>query len=567
MPTEDDQQHSVNDISHLFLSNVRSLSGNGMPRPQRKPPGSHSLPAASTAATTHSPAAAPGTVKSVDLTPEELAHVFGSGSQRPSSAEAALAADAQPHASAVKPTVAEQEPTASGIAPVTALLASHLGARQIERARDYARHLAASGERIGLIDLDMSEFRLSCFNPIAEPGVDNEPGTAAFTEVSDPREIAEALEELNVDVDRWLLLLPNLRTPEAREMLGHCQSWTLLTTCDHDGIVSAYRTLKGLMDGRNDQAANLVLATLDAAGDAEAARVQQKLSGVCQKFLGRQIQAETPVRYAAGVAEHPLMNCRVTRDKAQLASAPHWTVVSQMLSRAQRSVDMKTEPMPAKNGASLPSTAAETSAVDLRLPPAAELREPTIRRVESGESAMAMAAASATAAIASVASSDNGPASQFAMPQLPSGMSGIDDVIDLPGDARDVGGILSAVLRRPEFGVIECPLAVPGCAAGRLAISRDRGLTLVAVASHGLSELRSIGRAYQWMLENQPLIAMAMPQFALDPSRRPSVLLLVDQSDVSGELLRPLMQAGNVVVRAYRTLRWAGRTGLLLEAA
>jgi hypothetical protein len=151
---------------------------------------------------------------------------------------------------------------------------------------------------------------------------------------------------------------------------------------------------------------------------------------------------------------------------------------------------------------------------------------------------------------------------------LPSAVDcGSDEVIELPGDAQDLSGIVAAVLRRPEIGVVECPVAVPGCPTGRLTVMRDRSLALVAVASRGLTELRSIGRAFQWMLENRALIAMAIPQFAIDTNKTPTIILLVDQADISGELLRPLMQAEHVKVRAYRTLRWAGRSGLLLEAA
>jgi hypothetical protein len=142
-----------------------------------------------------------------------------------------------------------------------------------------------------------------------------------------------------------------------------------------------------------------------------------------------------------------------------------------------------------------------------------------------------------------------------------------DDVIDLPGEASDAAGILAAVIRRPEFGLVECPVAVPGCPAGRLAVARGGGLTLIAAATRGLPELRAIGKAFQWMLENRGLVAMAVPQFAIDPARVPTVVLLVDQADISADLLAPMMQAGHVTVRAYRTLRWGGRTGLLLDAA
>src|SRR5687767_5446551 len=78
-PAMSDEQpkRPVSEISHLFLSNVRDLAGNGMPRPQRKPPaGQAPAPQAEpgpvdTRAGSHAAAA------DVDLTPEEFAHVFG----------------------------------------------------------------------------------------------------------------------------------------------------------------------------------------------------------------------------------------------------------------------------------------------------------------------------------------------------------------------------------------------------------------------------------------------------------------------------------------------------------
>jgi hypothetical protein len=55
------------------------------------------------------------------------------------------------------------------------------------------------------------------------------------------------------------------------------------------------------------------------------------------------------------------------------------------------------------------------------------------------------------------------------------------------------------------------------------------------------------------------------------PKKRPfdpfSIPSIVDQADVSAEIMRPLLQNNHVTVQAYRTLRWGGKTGLLLEPA
>ena len=45
------------------------------------------------------------------------------------------------------------------------MIASHLNGKQFDRVKEYARHLAGQFGRIGLIELDGSEFRLSCFEP------------------------------------------------------------------------------------------------------------------------------------------------------------------------------------------------------------------------------------------------------------------------------------------------------------------------------------------------------------------------------------------------------------------
>ena len=105
------------------------------------------------------------------------------------------------------------------------------------------------------------------------------------------------------------------------------------------------------------------------------------------------------------------------------------------------------------------------------------------------------------------------------------------------------------------------------CPHASLAVSRDRRLVLVAVARQGLSDLRAIGQAYRWLIENRPLIGMAVPQFAIDAHQLPQLHLLVDHADMTAEVLQPMLQSANVTVHAYRKLRWGGKTGLLLEAA
>ena len=142
-----------------------------------------------------------------------------------------------------------------------------------------------------------------------------------------------------------------------------------------------------------------------------------------------------------------------------------------------------------------------------------------------------------------------------------------DDVIDLPEGATSATAIVSAVLRGGMSQLVECPVKPPMCPDATLAVARDHRLTLLAVARQGLSDLRAIAQAYQWLIQNRGLVAMAMPQLAIDAHQLPRLELLIDQSDLSAEILQPMLQSSNVTVTAYRKLRWGGRTGLLLNAA
>ena len=141
------------------------------------------------------------------------------------------------------------------------------------------------------------------------------------------------------------------------------------------------------------------------------------------------------------------------------------------------------------------------------------------------------------------------------------------DVSDLPAGQVTEAAVLSAVMAKPASGLVECPIRPPACPQAALAVNRDRRLVLLAVARKGLGELRAIAMAYRWVIENRPLLTMALPQFAIDAHAMPSLKLLIDRADAGADLLLPMNENGNVTVQTYRKLRWAGKTGLLLEAA
>jgi hypothetical protein len=142
-----------------------------------------------------------------------------------------------------------------------------------------------------------------------------------------------------------------------------------------------------------------------------------------------------------------------------------------------------------------------------------------------------------------------------------------DEVIDLPGGGDGMGRVLDAVLRHSMADLAECPVRPPMCPEARLAVTRDHRVVLLAAAGHGLAELRSIGLAFRWVMENRTLLAMALPQFSLDAHQLPLLRLLVDQADVSAEVLQPIFQVSTCTIHTYRRVRWGGKAGLLLNAA
>jgi len=459
----------LSEISHLFLSSIREKASNGSTPPKRVPP---SQP----------------TTDTIDLTPEELAGVLGDDESAPITA------------------------------PVTAVIAWHLTSKPLDRVRDYARHLAADGSRVGLIFSDASEFRLLCFSRDADPGQIDPTATESF----DPRRMTEALNELSCDVDRWLLLLPTPRVPEARALLRQVPRWLMLCSSDHEGVVACYRSVKGLADLFLDPAARpaLSLALLDAVDDDHAARVSAKLAGVCQQFLNWPVETERFVRPAPQTTEQVVLNCRALHDKGQIAAAPQWHILNDFLARCDES-----EP---PQGATDSQRQDWAQRLNVTTPEPAPIA-PVLRM-------------------------------ETPMPH------GDNDVIDLTDDSSD-SSILTAVMHSRASQLVECPIAPPMCKSARLAVGRDHRIVLVAVARQGLAELPAIGDAFRWLNENRALIGMAVPQLSIDATQPAQLSLLIDQTDSSASTLRPILQSAQVTVQTYRTLRWSGKRGLLLEAA
>jgi hypothetical protein len=532
MEEQPKQPRSISEISHLFLSSVRDKQTGGADRPVRTPP--PSAPTADCPPPTHS----------IDLTPEEYAQVFAGGE--------AIVRDAG----------AEVR-----IPPITAVIAQHLNGRADERVKTYARHLAANGQRVGLLEIDVAQVRITCFERSIEPtpAGSSDPNAPETMQHFNARFITEALEEMSWDLDRWLLVLPNLRSVESRDLLKQVDHWTLLSTCDHDGVVSCYRTLKGLASVHQPRTPPLTLALMESVSEGQAGKIFKKLSSVCLQFLGIELTTEPTVRPTQTVAEHVVAHCLAPREQAQRWNGAQWIVAGDFLARA-RGQEAEQAAAVATSATSSPSLIdgselADTAdhSVDSATEPVehemseSKVHEERDEQIPTGR----MAAATTSPATTSV------PVAATPTPAAET----IGEVIDLPDGAGDEESVLGAILAGSRGDLIECPVRAPMCPTARLAVTRERGLVILAVARKGLIELRAIAQAYRWLVENRALIGMAVPQLSIDGHRHPRLRLLVDHADLTAEALAPMLETATVSVQAYRKLRWGTKTGLLLEAA
>jgi len=475
MQPTDPNRRGLSEISHLFLSSVRDRQTQGAPRPTRTPP---------------------KTPVSIELTPEELAQAM------PATTPATEVSDAAHHP------------------PISAILATHLNGKQFEYVMQYARHLAGTCGRVGMIEVGISDLRLMCFDPSGAPGGEQ------LADAIDQRQVSEALAELNCDVNHWLVLASPTTSAEAMDLLRNIGRWVLLSTCDHDGIVSSYRLLKGLSENLSSRP-SLSLALLDAHDEAEANRVAGKLGGVCQQFLGWTLEVEGPVGKSARVADHLVLNAHL--------GAP-CAAVSEFVSQARAAEPAPTtEPAPVKE-------------------------EPMDAGLRQLVADLVIPVDSAPAAFPRVAEAHSEPHAE-------PGNGSASDVLDLDGVEATPEAVVNLILKQARCGAIECPVRPPMCATSRLTVTREKTLELFASTERGLGNLRGIAHAYRWLTENRGLIAMALPQLAIDAKSLPRLRLIVDQADMSAGLLEPMLQNAQITIQTFRRLRWGAKTGLLLEAA
>lgn len=471
---------SLSEISHLFLSQLRH--GHGRPRPHRLPPGSP-RPAA--------------TVCPKPLDPIPLGdHLHVPGGD-------------------------------DAIKQVSAVIASHLSGDYRRRIGQYARCLAHHHGSIGLIELAENECSLSCFQ-----NGECEPTEAEIVQAPDATRLAQTLGEMSFDVKRWLISIADPTSDAARELLGQIPHWVLICTADNDGVVSAYRALKGLSEGSQP---GLSLLVMDAASPNDALNVYRKLAGVSRQFLDYQLEREPLITPVNGVTQQLLLHWRATAEPSATAINPHWQTVADFVENSREPEE-----------------------------PAAPTAEP----FSPAPAIAGQASAFGDYSRATRTDSSLNLKSQISNPQSVPHDDDLPQVIELPADANDDAAALQAILHQPgqTSRWIECPIKPPMFPSSMLAVGGDHKLCLWAIAGNGLCQLPKISQAYHWLSENRELLSQAFPQLSIDTKAMPVLRLLVDHTNAAAQLLQPLLHSERVTIETYRKLRWGQRTGLLLEA-
>ncbi len=421
--------------------------------------------------------------------------------------------------------------------------------------------LANGGDgRVAVALVDAAELRVFVIDANGDGGDE----AAEPVKTTDASDLADVLEELRGDVGRWAFALPDPRLPQARRLLGRSRSWTLLTSANHEGVVSGYRTLKGLCElelpedladdaGAYDgEGPEVTLAMLDAKSAEDAERSAKKLAGVCGQFLDLSLRQSARDADTVGQAWSATEVLRCLWPTAADA-AEAWPLLEQ--AAFATTSPTHSDPIPPMLKPADAADHADFDPVAAAGKFAATLEEkqiPAIARPIQRE---------IPASPAPKAEPVPEPAPAASMPSP----VGEDEVIELPAGESVVD---AALAHDAKAGLAITPIAAPMLPSAKVAVDRDGRLVVVAAASEGLGDLALIARATAWAGENRQLLSMALGQYRL--SDAPVALrLYVSAKDAGAASLKLLLTNGSAdaTVCVYRKLRWAGREGLLLEAA
>lgn len=528
------QRRDLSEISYLFLSSVRDRQTGAAPRPIRKPPiVQRQISDAEPHFDPHPPVPAVHPQVSVDMTPHEFEQMCRGNLPEPST-------DSDLHRT-----------------PILAVLASHLGQSCFDQVKTYARCMASDNRRIGLIELTASSLRLWCIE--SSLGSQEPASSEPPQQVSQPQQISQALDELNWDVQQWLLFIHEAQPQQMDALLKQIDHWTILTSADHDSIVASYRALKGLQSHRPQ---SLTVAVLGCQTPAEADRVSARLAAVTEQFLRWTPTRTQFIPADSAASDYPVLTYDDAPahphnpDAAPANLPPHWQVVSSFLHAATDETSPVTQdapdPLPLHSHTAQAASAEPSTLHPFTDPtPAAQAESPFHQPIR-------------------LAANTNSVDTDHPAPSPHPTRTVFADVIDLPDADTSLTGLLPAIINHPSSDLTACDIPLPEkmTASARLAVDTQGGLIMLAALQNGLTSLDHAAHAYQWLIDNRRLIALAAGRLGIDCDIPPQLRLYIDwATQPSQSSSQSLLHASGVSLHCYRLLTWHGRTGILLDAA
>lgn len=383
--------------------------------------------------------------------------------------------------------------------------------------------VAVSGGRAGVVRAGDGMLHLG----LVDSGLPVDAGLQENCELGSLTELRQAVAELSTDLDRWVIGL-NVDDAGAVEVLRGiarttCSaSWVVIVEQGDDGMVAAYRVIKTLAGVTTEgKRPRLVLACVGS----EAVGWANRLRAVMRKFLQWDAADAILLPVEAGDEDpaHPVMRLR------ERAGASEWQgMIVEMLS---------------------PGSAVGNVSEPIMEPVSAQ---PVVEPV-------APAVIGQPSATAEPAREDVQPPPRLTLTET--GDDDASEVIELTGTGE--GAMLDSIVR--SLGDLSlCDLENPRLPSARVAVTSEGRLVLLSLAAN-TQDLAAVGQGLAWLRENATLIARACKPMEIIAALLPEARLFATPDSAEG--LARLVVGTAVKVQAYRTVKWAGRRGLLLEAA
>lgn len=490
-PVPETDATQIASIADLFLSDIRakaqaetvSSGGYARPRPVRIPPGkaSETQPVAARVA------AEPElkTEGNIAASVEPMAGVFSISPGE-----------------TLGQSVADEAVIVNG----AVVVAPHVDAGQGSRGRvvaAIAATLANQNSRAGILHVEKGGAVLS----LVDAGLPADSG--GVSEVTEFKEVADAVGELSLEVDSWLVCPGDVDSSACAEVVRKASHWIVPVEAEDEGMVGAYRSIKTLAQGPRAR------LTLAAVGP-EAQPAVEKLRAVMRRFLSWD-------------ADEVIITPWETNSESVLYI---WSTLSQTESYAWRATAFSL----LSKGGGFTFTSEEAVAASeeqpIRIPVSVE-RKP--------EKPVAVTTPSLT---------------------LTPRRDGELEVMDLVGSG-DLGILDSVLAGASELKV--CDVVPPGSLVARLAVEPSGRLVLLVALAGNTTELAEVGRVLNWVSEHAGLITRACGSLRIDPQLEPQARLYV--ATPAAQNLNHLLKPQAATLHTYRTLRWGEKRGLLVDAA